>query len=99
MAGPWMSLSTSLNVGLTLGQTLRKKGCMPEPKWGVAFGTMNSGFNFIGPFDEDSKIDEDEFSERCVAFGDEYHYFQIWSPDDFEKDQYGDLRLKEDKDA
>lgn len=70
---------------------------MPEPKWGIAFGTMNDGFNFIGPFDEDSKIDEHEFSERCVAFGDEYHYFQIWSPDDFEEDQYGDLRLKKEQ--
>ena len=103
MAGPWMSLSTSLNVDLTLGQTLRKKGCMPKPKYGVAFGSINDGFTLVGPFeDDDVAIGDDpldEFVETCGQFGDDYHIFQIYSPNDFKKNYIGDWVFKEEENA
>ncbi len=76
--------------------------CKPEPKWGIAFGTIQDGFSFVGPFEDyDSNGDDpaEIFAETCNQFHEEYHYFQIYSPDDFEKDHYGDLLFKKDKNA
>ena len=72
---------------------------MPEPKWGVAFGSINDGFVFVGPFEDDDEDRLELFAETCGHFNDEYHYFQIYSPDDFVVDHKGDHVLKEDDNA
>ena len=75
---------------------------MPKTKWGVAFGTIQDGFVFVGPFEEYDKNGDDPaelFAETCGHFHDEYHYFEMYSPNDFVVDHKGDHVLKEDDNA
>ena len=75
---------------------------MPQPKLSIAFGNIEDGFTFVGPF-EDKDLNQldiaEEFAERCGQFTDDYQYFQIYSPNDFYKNCIGNWVFRKDKDA